>query len=117
VPARALVKAAWSAALAFVFAGLVYNAISILRLPQSGLKSLEIIWVSITACVVIVALAMAIAGGLEQLGEALRPRPPREDWLREQVRQHRMRGIEVGASAAGETSRAELTRSEHSGAA
>lgn len=83
------------ALLAFVFVGLVYNAIIILRLPQSGLKLFEIMWVSFTACVVIIALATAIAAGLESLGQSLTPKPPGEQWLREEVRHHRMAGMEV----------------------
>ena len=89
-----------STLLAFVFVGLVYNAIIILRLPQSGLKLFEIIWVSFTACLVIIALAMAIAAGLESLGQSLRPKPRGEQWLREEVRRHRIAGMEVATPEA-----------------
>lgn len=70
--------------------GLVYNAIGILRLPQSGLKTLEMVWVSLTACVLVILFAMAVAAGLEHLGEWLTPRPPSEEWQREELRHHSM---------------------------
>ena len=94
LPALAL-----TALLMFILIGLIYNAAGILRLPQSGLKTFEIVWVSVTACVVVIMLAMAIATGLEHLGEALMPKARSEEWLREEVRHHRMAGVEVAPGA------------------
>ncbi len=74
----------------FALIGLVYNAIAILRLPQSGLRALEIVWVSLTACVLVIVFAMAVAAGLEHLGEWLTPRPPSEEWQRQELRHHSM---------------------------
>lgn len=93
---RGAIAGGLSVLLLFLLVGLVYNAVAILRLPQSGLKAFEIVWVSLTACVLLIALAMAIAAGVEHLGEALRPKPPGEEWLRNQVRHGRVAGIEVG---------------------
>lgn len=92
---RGLVAGIGTALLAFVLTGLVYNAILILRLPQSGLKLFEIIWVSFTACVVLILLATAIAAVLEALGAWLTPWPRSEQWLRDEVRRHRVPGMEV----------------------
>jgi hypothetical protein len=92
---RGLLALALTALLTFILVGLIYNAADILRLPQSGLKTFEIVWVSVTACVVVIMLAMAIATGLEHLGEALMPKARSEEWLREEVRHRRMAGMEV----------------------
>ena len=75
------------AVLGFVLTGLVYNAIGILQMPQSGLKTFEIVWVSLTACVLVILLALAVAAGLEHVGEWLTPKPPSEEWLRGELRQ------------------------------
>ncbi len=90
-----------AALVAFAFIGLVYNAAGILRSPQSGLKTFEIVWVLLTACLLVIMLAMAMATALEHLGEWLAPKPRSEEWLREEVRHHRAAGIEV-ATASGE---------------
>ena len=92
---RGLLALALTALLVFILIGLIYNAAGILQLPQSGLKTFEIVWVSVTACVLVIMLAMAIATGLEHLGEALMPKARSEEWLREEVRHHRMAGMEV----------------------
>jgi hypothetical protein len=86
------------AVVGFVFIGLVYNAIAILRLPQSGLKTLEIVWVSLTACLLVILFAMAVAAGLEHVGEWLTPKPPGEEWQREELR-HRSIGARHAAEA------------------
>ncbi len=99
---RGLLALALAALVAFAFIGLVYNAAGILRLPQSGLKTFEIIWVSLTACLLVIMLAMAIAMAVEHLGEWLTPKPRSEEWLRDEVRHHRVAGMEV-ATAGGET--------------
>ncbi len=98
---RGLQALVLAALVAFAFIGLVYNAAGILRLPQSGLKTFEIVWVSLTACLLVIMLAMAMATALEHLGEWLAPKPRSEEWLREEVRHHRAAGIEV-ATASGE---------------
>ncbi len=98
---RGLLALALAALVGFAFIGLVYNAAGILRLPQSGLKSFEIVWVSLTACLLVIMLALAMATALEHVGEWLAPKPRSEEWLREEVRHHRVAGIEV-ATAAGE---------------
>ena len=90
-----LLAVAATAVLAFILVGVAYNAIGFLRLPQSGLKIFEIVWVSFTACLVVVLLALAIAAGVESLGAWLTPKPPSEQWLREEVRHHRIAGLEV----------------------
>lgn len=74
------------AVIGFALIGLVYNAIGILRLPQSGLKTFEIVWVSLTACVLVVLFATAVAAGLEHLGEWLTPKPPSEEWQRQDLK-------------------------------
>jgi hypothetical protein len=56
------------------------------------------VWVSFTACVVFILLATAIAAVLEALGKWLTPKPPSEQWLREEVRHHRLAGMEVLSS-------------------
>lgn len=89
---------ALAALLAFAFIGLTYNAAGILRVPQSGLRTFEIVWVSLTACVLVIMLAMAIATALEHLGDALAPKPRSEEWLREEVRRHRVAGMEVATT-------------------
>jgi hypothetical protein len=95
---RGLLALALAALVAFAFIGLVYNAAGILRLPQSGLKTFEIVWVSLTACLLVIMLAMAMATALEHLGEWLAPKPRSEEWLREEVRHHRVAGMEVAAA-------------------
>lgn len=92
---RGLLAGMGTALLAFVLVGLVYNSILILRLPQSGLKLFEIIWVSFTACVVLIVFATVVAALLEALGTWLTPRPRTEQWLREEVRRHHLPGMEV----------------------
>lgn len=99
---RGLLALALAALLLFAFIGLVYNAAGILRLPQSGLKTFEIVWVSLTACVLVIMLAMAMATALEHLGDALAPKPHSEEWLREEVRRHRVAGLELETTAGGE---------------
>jgi hypothetical protein len=101
---RGLLALALTALLTFILMGLIYNAAGILQLPQSGLKTLEIVWVSVTACVIAILLAMAIAAGLEHLGEALMPKARSEEWLRDEVRHHRMAGMEVAPPGAGKSS-------------
>lgn len=105
---RGLLALASAALVAFAFIGLVYNATGILRLPQSGLKTFEIVWVSLTACLLVIMLAVAIATALEQLGERLAPKPRSEEWLREEVRHHRVAGMEV-STAGGETTLAGMS--------
>lgn len=104
--ARAAAAAIATMVCAFLLIGLVYNAVAILRLPQSGLETFEIVWVSLTACVLVMVLAMAVAAGLEHLGQALTPKPPEEEWLREQVRRGRAPGMEVRPAGKGGSSSA-----------
>lgn len=98
---RGGIAAAAIAVLGFALIGLVYNAVGILRLPQSGLKTFEIVWVSLTACVLVILLALATAAGLEHLGEWLTPKPPSEEWLREELRQRSIAAAH-GAHTSGE---------------
>lgn len=98
---RGLLALVLAALVAFAFIGLVHNAAGILRLPQSGLRTFEIVWVSLTACLLVIMLALAVATAVEHLGEWLAPKPRSEEWLREEVRRHRVAGIEV-ATAGGE---------------
>ncbi|MGE5205253.1 MAG: hypothetical protein ACM3PW_06535 [Chlamydiota bacterium] len=100
---RGLVALALTAVLMFILIGLIYNAAGILQLPQSRLKTFEIVWVSVSACVLVIMLAMAIATGVEHLGEALMPKARSEEWAREEVRHHRMAGMEVATPGAGKS--------------
>jgi hypothetical protein len=93
----------------FALIGLVYNAIGILQLPQSGLKTLEIVWLSLTACVLVILFAMAVAAGLEHLGEWLTPRPPSEEWQREELRHHSIAARHAAQVSGGERPSAEAT--------
>lgn len=101
---RSLLALALTALLVFILIGLIYNAAGILQLPQSGLKTFEIVWVSVSACVLVIVLAMAIATALEHLGEALMPKPRSEEWLQEEVRHHRVAGMEVTPPGSGKSS-------------
>ena len=98
---RGATAAATAAVAGFALAGLVYNAIGVLRLPQSGLKTFEIVWVSLTACVLVILFATAVAAGLEHLGQWLTPKPLSEEWQREELR-HRSIAAAHAAQARGE---------------
>lgn len=100
---RGLLALALTALLMFILVGLIYNAAGVQQLPQSGLKTFEIVWVSVSACVLVIMLAMAIATALEHLGEALMPKPRSEEWAREEVRHHRMAGMEVAPPPTGKS--------------
>src|SRR5579872_3100818 len=95
VKPRRLVGAFLTALVVLIAIGLVFNAITILRLPQTGLHLFQIIWVSFTACVVLILLALAIAAGLESLAVRLTPKYPSEEWFRNEVRYGHIRGIAV----------------------
>lgn len=97
---RGGIAAAAIAVASFALVGLVYNAIGILRLPQSGLKALELVWVLLTACVLVVVFATAVAAGLERLGQWVTPKPPSEEWQREELR-HRSLAARHAAQASG----------------
>lgn len=95
---RGGIAAAAIAVASFALVGLVYNAIGILRLPQSGLKALELVWVLLAACVLVVVFATAAAAGLERLGQWVTPKPPSEEWQREELR-HRSLAARHAAQA------------------
>jgi len=87
---RGTIAFAIVALLTALLAAIVHYAISILRLPQSTLRSFEIIVVSLTGCLLVILLATTLAALLESLGFWLTPKPRSEQWFREGARRHKV---------------------------